>query len=103
LDEEATEHGLAADDLPSDAEQVGELKRLRLLGVMAIPPAGNAPERARPHFRHVRRLAEQVKAKHISGDSMEELSMGMCEDFEAAIEEGATMVRIGTALFGPRQ
>ena len=101
--EEATKHGFAPADLPSAAERVGELKGLRLLGLMAIPPAGNSPERARPHFRHVRRLAEQVKAKHISGVSMKELSMGMSEDFEAAIEEGATMVRIGTALFGPRQ
>jgi len=101
--EEATKHGFAPADLPSAAERVGELKGLRLLGLMAIPPAGNSPERARPHFRHVRRLAEQVEAKHISGVSMKELSMGMSEDFEAAIEEGATMVRIGTALFGPRQ
>ena len=99
---EATKHGFRPDDLAAAAERMGGLPGLRVLGLMAIPPLAEKPEDARPHFRRLRTLAEQVEARGIPGVSMRELSMGMSADFEIAIEEGATMVRVGTALFGPR-
>ena len=99
---ETTKHGFRPDDLASAAERMGGLPGLRVLGLMAIPPLADKPEDARPHFRRLRILAEQVEARGIPGVSMRELSMGMSADFDIAIEEGATMVRVGTALFGPR-
>jgi pyridoxal phosphate enzyme (YggS family) len=99
---EATKHGFKPDDLARAAEQMGALAGLRLLGLMTIPPPATDPEEARPHFRRLCRLAATVEALKIPGVSMKELSMGMSGDFEMAVEEGATMVRIGTALFGPR-
>src|SRR5437899_2943715 len=68
----------------------------------ARPPTAGAPEKARPHFRRLRMLAAEAQALKIPGVTMRELSMGMSGDFEVAVEEGATLVRIGTALFGPR-
>ena len=99
---EATKHGFKPDGLARVAERMGALAGLRLLGLMTIPPPVADPEEARPHFRRLCRLAATVEALKIPGVSMEELSMGMSGDFEVAVEEGATMVRIGTALFGPR-
>ena len=99
---ETTKHGFMPDDLGRAAERMGALAGLRLLGLMTIPPPAADPEEARPHFRRLCRLAATVEALKIPGVSMKELSMGMSGDFEVAVEEGATMVRIGTALFGPR-
>ena len=99
---EATKHGFKPDDLARAAERMGTLSGLRVLGLMTIPPLSDHPEEARPHFRRLCHLAVKVEALKISGISMKELSMGMSGDFEVAVEEGATMVRIGTALFGPR-
>ena len=100
--DEKTKHGFSPDELISAAERMGTLPGLRVLGLMTIPLPAEKPEDARPHFRRLRELAEQVEARGIPGVSMKELSMGMSGDFEVAIEEGATLVRIGTALFGPR-
>ena len=83
------EHGLA-----SLIEQFRQYERLQLRGLMAIPPFFENPEGARPYFRRLRELAH--------GFGLVDLSMGMSHDFEVAIDEGATMVRIGTALFGER-
>jgi uncharacterized pyridoxal phosphate-containing UPF0001 family protein len=69
---------------------------------MAMPPFFDNPEESRPYFRALRELAEAVSGRKIAGVSMEELSMGMSNDFETAIEEGATLVRVGTAIFGAR-
>jgi len=69
---------------------------------MTIPPFSDNPEETRPYFRQLRALAEQLERGRIPGVSMRELSMGMTNDFEVAIEEGATQVRLGTAIFGPR-
>src|SRR3989454_1170675 len=69
---------------------------------MAVPPAAGAPEEARPYFRRLRMLAAEVQARRIPGVTMRELSMGMSGDFEVAVEEGAPLGRIGTALFGAR-
>ena len=67
---------------------------------MCIPPLGRGPEESRPHFRLLRKLRDEVQARGFP--ALRELSMGMSADFEIAIEEGATLVRIGTAIFGPR-
>jgi uncharacterized pyridoxal phosphate-containing UPF0001 family protein len=75
---------------------------LRVTGLMTIPPAAPDPETSRPVFAKLRELAEQL-CKSPGGAGLRELSMGMSADFEVAIEEGATLVRIGTALFGPRE
>ena len=69
---------------------------------MVLPPFFENPEEARPFFRRLRELAGTIEAANLPGVSMVELSMGMSHDFEVAIEEGATMVRIGTAIFGRR-
>jgi hypothetical protein len=69
---------------------------------MTMPPFFNAPEKVRPFFSALRELRDQIKNKGIPNISMDELSKGMTGDFEAAIQEGATMVRIGTAIFGER-
>src|SRR5437867_12117092 len=100
--DEKTKHGFSPDELARVTERMGALKGVRVLGLMAIPPAAGAPEEARPHFRRLRMLAAEAQALKIPGVTMRELSMGMSGDFEVAVEEGATLVRIGTALFGPR-
>jgi pyridoxal phosphate enzyme (YggS family) len=99
---ERTKHGFEPDVVLSAAERMSALSGLRVLGLMAIPPPASSPQASRPYFRDLRMLAARVEARGIPGVSMRELSMGMSADFETAIEEGATMVRIGTALFGPR-
>jgi len=99
---EKTKHGFSPDELVRLIERIGTFQGIRVLGLMAIPPAVEAPEEARPYFRRLRMLAAEVQARRIPGVMMRELSMGMSGDFEVAVEEGATLVRIGTALFGPR-
>ena len=99
---ETTKHGFSPDGLARVAERMGTLTGLRVLGLMTLPPPAERPEDARLHFRRLRELAAQVEALGIPGVSMKELSMGMSGDFDVAIEEGATMVRVGTSLFGPR-
>jgi pyridoxal phosphate enzyme (YggS family) len=99
---ETTKHGFSPDELVRVTERMGALQGICVLGLMAIPPAAGAPEEARSHFRRLRMLAAEVRALKIPGVAMRELSMGMSGDFEVAVEEGATLVRIGTALFGPR-
>lgn len=91
---EPTKHGVAPDAVGPLLEATAGLARLRVRGLMAIPPEVREPEEARLWFRALRKLAER--------HALAELSMGMSADFEVAIEEGATMVRIGTAIFGPR-
>ena len=100
---EKTKHGFSPDELVRLIERMGGFQGIRVLGLMAIPPVVEAPEEARPFFRRLRMLAAEVQARRIPGVTMRELSMGMSGDFEVAVEEGATLVRIGTALFGPRE
>jgi len=76
---------------------------LRVSGLMTVPPFTDDPEGARPYFRQLRELRDAIAAKNLSGVSMDILSMGMSHDFEVAIEEGSTCVRVGTAIFGVRQ
>ncbi len=93
--------------LPADAEKLIEsmqtLPNLQIRGLMTIPPFKNDPEETRPYFRQLRLMAEEFATKnYFSCGSKFELSMGMSGDFEVAIEEGSTLVRVGTAIFGPR-
>ena len=102
LGEEATRFGVPPDELLTLVEQVAALEGLSVRGLMTIPPYLEPAERARPFFRRLRELAEELSRRQIPGVEMAELSMGMSHDFEVAIEEGATHVRLGTALFGER-
>jgi PLP dependent protein len=94
LGDEPQKGGVAPAELKRLHELVAALPNLKVRGLMAIPPATEQPEQARPFFRQLRELREQLGLEHCS--------MGMSADFEVAIEEGATMVRVGTAIFGPR-
>ncbi|HAR95934.1 MAG TPA: YggS family pyridoxal phosphate enzyme, partial [Deltaproteobacteria bacterium] len=101
LSQEATKHGSTEDALRSMIEHVSGLQHLEPVGLMTMPPPVEDPEEVRPYFIGLRGLLDTCNREF--GLSMKELSMGMSQDFEVAIEEGATMVRIGTALFGERQ
>jgi PLP dependent protein len=96
---EASKGGVSAEDLPALAQAVAALPRLRLRGLMAIPAPSADPAEQRAAFAAVRRLYEALQS---SGYALDTLSMGMSGDLEAAIAEGATMVRVGTAIFGER-
>jgi PLP dependent protein len=97
---EATKSGVAESDLPALANAILALPHLDLLGLMTIPPYADDPESARPYFQKLRALRNDTAKR--TGRPLPVLSMGMSHDFEIAIEEGATEVRIGTALFGQR-
>lgn len=100
LGDETTKSGVREADLASLAEAMMTLSHLELQGLMTVPPFFDAPEDARPHFRKLRELRDSLKDSLRS--SLPVLSMGMSHDFEIAIEEGATEVRVGTAIFGER-
>jgi PLP dependent protein len=102
LGEETSKAGVRAGEVAALAEQIAPLATLELRGLMVIPPFHENPEDVRPYFRKLRALAGELEARHLPNVSMRELSMGMSHDFEVAIEEGATMVRVGTAIFGAR-
>ena len=100
LSPEETKHGVAKTKLPELLKMAQPLKYLKLRGLMTVPPFFDSPEEARPYFRELRKLRDEAEA---AGYHLPELSMGMSNDFEVAIEEGSTMVRIGTAIFGERK
>jgi PLP dependent protein len=91
--------GAAPDDVDALADRVAAADGLRLIGLMTVPPIGSDAEAARPTFLRLRELRDRVREHH---PEVVELSMGMSLDYQVAVEEGATMVRVGTALFGPR-
>jgi hypothetical protein len=97
---EASKFGYAPEKLVTELAELNALPRIEVHGLMAIPPFCPVPEKARPYFRRLRDLKVQLEQQ--LGAPLPHLSMGMSGDFEIAIEEGATMVRIGTALFGER-
>lgn len=99
---EASKSGTTASALIDLVTKVAALPHLRVKGLMALPPWEVDPEEVRPYFRQLRDLAEQIDALKLPNVIMQELSMGMSHDFEVAIEEGSTMVRVGTAIFGAR-
>jgi PLP dependent protein len=98
--EEETKSGVSAADLPALAEKVATLAELHLSGLMCIPPFMEEAAQVRPYFRRLRELRDQLAGR--LGLALPVLSMGMSHDFEAAVDEGATEVRVGTALFGQR-
>jgi pyridoxal phosphate enzyme (YggS family) len=99
---ESSKSGFAPAEMTDVVATVNDLEHLEVAGLMAIPPPTDKPETARLYFRQIRDLACNLKSRGLSRIRMDELSMGMSQDFEVAIEEGATLVRIGTAIFGRR-
>jgi pyridoxal phosphate enzyme (YggS family) len=99
---EATKSGIETEQAVALVRQMARLDNLAICGLMTMPPYFNSPEKARPYFRALRDLRDLILTEAIPNVSMAELSMGMTGDFEAAIQEGATLVRIGTAIFGER-
>lgn len=93
--------GIAPAELPALLDRFADLDHVRCRGLMLIPPQGD-PEATRPHFAALRTLRDNLAAKTRPAVELEHLSMGMSADFEVAIEEGATLVRVGTAIFGAR-
>ena len=102
ISREATKSGTSAADLLELVRSVARLPHVRIRGLMTMPPFFDDPDGARPYFSELRRLAELVAAESVPGVEMAELSMGMSGDFEVAVEEGATLVRVGSAIFGER-
>jgi PLP dependent protein len=100
---EEAKTGVSPDEVLPLCEQIGKLPSLELKGLMAVPPFSDNPEDARPFFRRLRNLRDEARQAGAVGGSFNDLSMGMSDDFEVAIEEGATFVRIGSALFGARK
>jgi hypothetical protein len=97
---EASKFGYRPEQLLAELKELNALPRIEIHGLMTVPPWSAEAEKTRPHFRRLREIKAQCE--QILGAPLSDLSMGMSGDFEIAIEEGATMVRIGTALFGPR-
>lgn len=99
---EDSKSGVYVEDTVTLLKDIGQLANVSVRGLMTMPPYFNAPDKVRPFFAALRELRDRIQAENIPNITMEELSMGMTGDFEAAIEEGATLVRIGTAIFGER-
>ena len=99
---EATKFGAPPADVPRFFEAAARLRAARVVGLMTLPPVPQTPEDARPWFRRLRDLRDGWLESGVPGSMLRELSMGMSGDFEVAIQEGATMVRVGTAIFGSR-
>ncbi len=97
---EASKFGYTPERLLAELKELNALTRIEIHGLMTVPPWTDEPEKTRPHFQRLREL--KLQAESVLGAPLPHLSMGMSGDFEVAIEEGATIVRIGTALFGPR-
>lgn len=100
--EEESKHGFSPVRLAEAVRPLADLRSLRIVGLMAIPPQGDDPEESRPWFRKLRELRDELASRPEWKDFPGLLSMGMSDDFEVAVEEGATHVRVGTALFGRR-
>ncbi|MBS0154748.1 MAG: YggS family pyridoxal phosphate-dependent enzyme [Nitrospira sp.] len=99
---EPTKAGFRPDDMRQIVSDMACLSHVCIKGLMAIPPPTVDPESARPYFRKLNELAKMIDAQHFPSVRMDELSMGMSNDYEVAIEEGATLVRVGSAIFGAR-
>lgn len=100
---EATKHGAPEESIRAILEAGSRCRAARIVGLMLLPPFVEDPERVRPFFRRLRELRDRLAAEGADPRMLRELSMGMSHDFEVAIEEGATMVRVGTAIFGARR
>jgi PLP dependent protein len=100
---EASKSGTAPENAEALLRDLGQLPHLKVLGLMTMPPWFDDPERVRPYFRELRLLRDRLRRLQLVAGDLPDLSMGMTGDFEVAVREGATLVRIGTAIFGPRQ
>jgi pyridoxal phosphate enzyme (YggS family) len=103
LGREESKSGADEEELAGLVRKIADLPFLRIRGLMTLPPYLDDPEEVRPYFRRLRELSEHIAALNLPGVEMAELSMGMSHDFEVAVEEGATLVRVGTAIFGERK
>jgi hypothetical protein len=99
---EPTKHGATLDHVRTMFDATSRMRAVRLVGLMLLPPFFDDPEQTRPYFRQLRELRDRLDDDGVDPAYLRELSMGMSHDFEVAIEEGATMVRVGTAIFGAR-
>ncbi|HOO90803.1 MAG TPA: YggS family pyridoxal phosphate-dependent enzyme, partial [Syntrophales bacterium] len=99
---EESKSGIGADEALTLIRQIAPLNSLSIRGLMTMPPWFDDPEDARPYFVALRKLRDMIIAEEIPGVEMRELSMGMSGDYQVAVEEGATIVRVGTAIFGAR-
>lgn len=97
---EETKYGIKPEEVEPFLKEISEFSRIRVRGLMTIAPITEDKEEVRPYFRKLRELSKEIKSKNIKNVKMDCLSMGMTEDFEVAIEEGANMVRIGRGIFG---
>lgn len=100
--DEDSKYGLKVNEVPDFARFISTLPHISLKGLMTVAPYTSNPETNRPHFKELKTLMESINRENIPGVHMDTLSMGMSGDYEIAIQEGATMVRIGTAIFGKR-
>ena len=99
---EPTKHGAREDELAEIFAAARAARSCRGVGLMLLPPASDDPEAARPYFRRLRDVRDRLLARGVDATMLQELSMGMSHDFEVAVEEGSTLVRVGTAIFGGR-
>ncbi|MFO7987897.1 MAG: YggS family pyridoxal phosphate-dependent enzyme [Desulfotignum sp.] len=102
IGEEDTKFGADAEQMVDLARAVTEFEHLKLQGLMCMPPYFDDPEAARPYFQHLAQIREKILDAGVDAEAVRHLSMGMSHDFAAAIQEGATLVRVGTAIFGSR-
>jgi len=102
IGDEKNKSGFTIDGLMKALNYISQLDRVKITGLMALPPYSDDPEEVRPYFKKVRELKDELNDMNLSNFDIKHLSMGMSSDYEAAIEEGATIVRLGTALFGRR-
>lgn len=100
--EEESKFGLKMEEVIPLAEEISKMEHIHILGLMTIAPFVSDPEENRPIFRKLRQLSVDIKEKNMNNVDMDVLSMGMTNDYEVAVEEGATMVRVGTGIFGER-
>ncbi len=100
---EETKHGVSEEGTISLLKEMSKLKNISVKGLMTMPPFSEDPEKVRPYFRRLREIRDNINELRVTGYELRDLSMGMSNDFEAAIEEGATMVRVGVAIFGERK
>jgi hypothetical protein len=99
---EAGKAGVTPGESIKAALEIDKLPNIRLSGLMTVPPFDPDPEKSRPVFEALRKIREEIRQRGLANESFRELSMGMSADFEVAIEEGATWIRVGSAIFGPR-
>lgn len=103
ISQEDTKSGVEKERVVSLVSEIADLTHIQVKGLMTMPPYFTDPEEARPYFKSLRKLRDEIERERLQDTSMRELSMGMSNDFEVAIQEGATLVRVGTAIFGERR